>query len=120
MNATIYQVSRRAYRLSGECPHSFQVWEQLLHSGCHASCANLCKESVKNLSELLQRKSVDLQSRMTQEYGNPQDLSESERDLAPNLPYDGSSAAVHNVSAPASDRGTSAMTLKSGSTMTVS
>lgn len=61
-----------------------------------------------------------LQSWMTQEYGNAQDLSESERDLAPSLPYEGSSAAVHNVSAPTTDRGTSAMTLKSGSTMTVS
>lgn len=61
-----------------------------------------------------------LQSRMTQEYGNAQDLSESERDSAPSLPYEGSRAVVHSVSAPAGDRGTSAMTLKSGSTITVS
>lgn len=57
---------------------------------------------------------------MTQEYGNAQDLSESERCSAPNLPYEGSSAVVHNVFAPPSDRGTSAMTLKSGNTITVS
>ena len=68
----------------------------------------------------LQKKVKGLQSRTTQEYGNAQDLSESERDLAPGLPYEGSRAAVHKVSAPVGDRGTSAITLKSGRTRTVS
>ena len=74
----------------------------------------------RHQEDFLRKKPAVLQSKMAQEYGSNQDLSESERDLAPSLPYEGSSAVVHNVSAPTGDRGTSVITLKSGSTITVS
>lgn len=72
------------------------------------------------MCQLWEKMPAVLQSRMAQEYGSNQVLSESGRDSAPSLPYAGSSETVHNVSAPLGDRGTSAITLKSGNTMTVS